>query len=665
MSGKIEYLEKYSVAPSPSRDYYGLKVLRDQVILYLWKISHGPHKTPIVRTTSFEDFEPDKSLQDEIRRIFGKHLLRHIRNIAAGRRSTLLTLPRNLIERLARYLTVNDIVKLTSLSHVSKEVFSQNSVWETLYKKYKPLTKRKYEKLYVTTRDWKQLFQQIQIERVMNEQRASVWAVTSSFDVNSCPSSHSFKYGNKKKSLEAKSGESGEYGGCCNNSNFNSMILICSISRRCIILTLLFLSRFKVPHARMPAKQIKTNSKSEDVPKHYNANSRGTTKIVPSVTKASKKLSEDTRKKVTQNPITKKLSDIRLDKSKIENEKIVSEKKVPILRSLQESEKKSTKATKDQSMIVKKNESRREVESKYSFVGKIAETKSSKGQNSRNKILRADGKINNTSVRTMEEKPSSAKPRSSTLSKALRSEQSTPSLTLADQSKLKTRGKTKKIGQSKSTILNTNTALVAQYSSIGGNSPDLADFIEACMKNNRCSRSIFDYDGPSCIDKLKSCAGDGKAQEDRPKIAESLSALKSDRVRASLDRLSEKSEPSTAKSLESLNRSDVSGPSVTLKNKKVPKQKTRKSATSNKNECKFVIPEDKEDIFERYGIYSKCSSPRMNCNVEEKCKRTPDKMGTRRSSEVISHYSRTVTNSKNDDVHRYQLRKTMNTVHKY
>lgn len=32
MSGKLEYLEKYSVAPSPSRDYYGLRVLDDQVL---------------------------------------------------------------------------------------------------------------------------------------------------------------------------------------------------------------------------------------------------------------------------------------------------------------------------------------------------------------------------------------------------------------------------------------------------------------------------------------------------------------------------------------------------------------------------------------------------------------------------------------------------------
>lgn len=31
MIGKVEYLEKYSVAPPPSRDYYGLKIHQDEV----------------------------------------------------------------------------------------------------------------------------------------------------------------------------------------------------------------------------------------------------------------------------------------------------------------------------------------------------------------------------------------------------------------------------------------------------------------------------------------------------------------------------------------------------------------------------------------------------------------------------------------------------------
>ena len=43
--------------------------------------------------------------------------------------------------------------------------------------------------------------------------------MTSSFNVNRCPSSHFSSLGIKKMSLGAKSGE------CCNNSNFNSIIL--------------------------------------------------------------------------------------------------------------------------------------------------------------------------------------------------------------------------------------------------------------------------------------------------------------------------------------------------------------------------------------------------------------------------------------------------------
>ncbi|RLU26009.1 hypothetical protein DMN91_002172 [Ooceraea biroi] len=70
MSNKLEYLEKYSVAPPPSRDYYGLKVLQNEIILHLWRISHGPHKAPIVHCAKFVEFDQETSLQDEKRRGF-------------------------------------------------------------------------------------------------------------------------------------------------------------------------------------------------------------------------------------------------------------------------------------------------------------------------------------------------------------------------------------------------------------------------------------------------------------------------------------------------------------------------------------------------------------------------------------------------------------------
>lgn len=50
----------------------------------------------------------------------------------------------------------------------------------------------------------------------------------SSFDVNRCRLSHFFSL-EIKKALEIKTGE---HGGCCNNSNFNFMILVNEEERR-------------------------------------------------------------------------------------------------------------------------------------------------------------------------------------------------------------------------------------------------------------------------------------------------------------------------------------------------------------------------------------------------------------------------------------------------
>nr|XP_033323088.1 uncharacterized protein LOC117218647 [Megalopta genalis] len=167
MSGEIEYLEKYSVAPSPSRDYYGLRVIRDKVILYIWKISHGPHKSPLVRTSSFVDFEYDKQLQEEIQRVFGKYLSRHVRNIASRKSATLLALPKTVIAKLVDHLTVHDIANLTTLSHVAKEIFDENFVWEILCKRYTLLTKKNDR----SSTDWKQLFRLAQSQGLMKERK--------------------------------------------------------------------------------------------------------------------------------------------------------------------------------------------------------------------------------------------------------------------------------------------------------------------------------------------------------------------------------------------------------------------------------------------------------------------------------------------------------------
>ncbi|XP_046826190.1 uncharacterized protein LOC124427371 [Vespa crabro] len=163
MIGKVEYLEKYLVAPPPSRDYYGLKILQDEVILYIWKISHGPHKTPISRCTKFFEFDQDKALQEDISRFFGEHFVNYVKSIAEGKGNTLLTLPRSSIGKIIEFLKIEDIVNLSSLSRIANVIFSDNFIWEALYRRHKRFNIRREEREYAMAYGWKQTFKEKQM----------------------------------------------------------------------------------------------------------------------------------------------------------------------------------------------------------------------------------------------------------------------------------------------------------------------------------------------------------------------------------------------------------------------------------------------------------------------------------------------------------------------
>ncbi|KAI4499897.1 hypothetical protein M0802_005153 [Mischocyttarus mexicanus] len=166
MIGKIEYLEKYSVAPPPSRDYYGIKIQQDEVILYVWKISHGPHKTPISRSIKLIEFDQDKAFQDVIARLFGEHFVNYIENIVEGKVNnitTLLTLPRSSIRNIVEFLQFKDIVNLSYLSRIANVVFNDNYIWEALYRRHKRLDIRIEEREYAMAYGWKQTFKDKQM----------------------------------------------------------------------------------------------------------------------------------------------------------------------------------------------------------------------------------------------------------------------------------------------------------------------------------------------------------------------------------------------------------------------------------------------------------------------------------------------------------------------
>ncbi|KZC10642.1 PREDICTED: uncharacterized protein LOC107188722 [Dufourea novaeangliae] len=583
MSGEIEYLEKYSVAPSPSRDYYGLKVLRDKVILYVWKISHGPHKTPLVRTSSFADFDQDKHLQDEIRRAFGIHLLKHVRNITSGRKKTLLTLPRSLIGKLVNYLNVKDVANLTSLSHVSKEIFDDNFVWETLYKKYRSFTSRTDQLSGNCT--WKQLFQQAQIQGLMNTQKLS----------------------------------------------------------RC----------------RPSSKQTKTNSKLENSFKISNIPPKIAPRPVSSTYQASKKPSEDVRKRTIQNPITRKVSEVRVERSVIETQKISFEKNVPLIKSLQTNAQKAVRTMRDQSGVLTRTKVNRENDGNKPLTGISVEAKSKKKQDP---VRKTDMKVSSTSIKTEVKKPNLAKSRGLASTNSTKTQKPTPNSVQLDPNRPNRKGKTKKIGQSKSTILNTNVLMINEESLIRDDSFDFADLIEASLKNIRTPRSIFDY-GFNRGDTLKTCAGDGRMQEEHRRTVEHPRASKSGCTRTTLDRLSEKSEPLTAKSIDS----DVSFWSGFSKNSKTSKDKTQNTTELNKIQTKMTANEDRVSCLDRYGLCNKVPTSKINL-AEQKTmnsQKLVDKMNVLRSLASTNTYNGLASNSTLTNGNRYEFRKPIGSINKH
>ncbi|XP_019885094.2 uncharacterized protein DDB_G0287625-like [Camponotus floridanus] len=423
MSNKIEYFVKYSVAPPPSRDYYGLKILQDEVILYLWRISHGPHKGPIVHRAKLIEFNQEKALQDEIRYAFGRHLLKHVKNIAEGNRNTLLTLPKNLIGRISRYLKFTDIIKLSSLSHVAYEVFNTDSIWQIFYKRDKKaevsLEEREKARIY----GWKQLYKDRQMQTSIRDQK-----------------------------------------------NFS----------------------------RVPVKLIndaKTNQLLGPTRTHTNTSnaSKSISKTTSITNIIPKKRSESSSTNLVTIPLSKTMSDTRF-RANIRNEKLIPQKKnvgnASFTLNVNEKHVKKEIASKT---IIKREPKN---------LSKCDEL-SDKQQN-KNKSEKYLNKIDNTSnaksiTLSQESKLKSSTSKISSSKNTVGNAKSSLDLTQNSPNKIRSKIKTKpkkKITATRSEIFNTDAAL--PKNSFENDNFDLADLIEASLKNIRSPRSIFDYDF-SCI----------------------------------------------------------------------------------------------------------------------------------------------------------------------
>ncbi|XP_033230501.1 uncharacterized protein LOC117181686 [Belonocnema kinseyi] len=328
MSVKVEYLEKYSVAPPPSRDYYGIKVLRDEVILFVWKISHGPHRAPTIKVAKFSEFNEDKTLQDEVQRVFGIYVLDHVKNIARNKADSILTFPKNVIAKISKYLKIKDIINLTTLSRASKEVFDNEVVWKTLYKKYKRSKITKEEKKYAMTSSWKQLLKERQIqesikknksledknfEQKVKERSSAINITTNQRNPNA--STFSKKVDDSKKILNTEP-----------SSRLNTLSKIVPEKKKLNLKSTTSMTQLADTNKLLPTNKLKIDSKEKEVNRSQLTINRNLSQKINSLTKPKSGVTLKSNEDVKTRKSSTKILETKKSNQALRNQKLVPEK---------------------------------------------------------------------------------------------------------------------------------------------------------------------------------------------------------------------------------------------------------------------------------------------------------------------------------------------------
>lgn len=137
MGKGLIHVEKAGQALAPSKDFHQLVVTENEVIWRTWRIALRREERgipPSQKKIPWSDFEHDELLQSDINRVFGEETLRLVHGIACG--DWLVRLPPRVVIRLASYLSVVDVVRLSSLNRYMKNVCSSDSVWRRIVRSH-------------------------------------------------------------------------------------------------------------------------------------------------------------------------------------------------------------------------------------------------------------------------------------------------------------------------------------------------------------------------------------------------------------------------------------------------------------------------------------------------------------------------------------------------
>lgn len=275
-------------------------------------------------------------------------------------------------------------------------------------------------------------------------------------------------------------------------------------------------------------------------------------KTISTVNVAAKERSEFSNMDLVTTSLSRTSFDTRFHGANVENEKSVAQKKNSNFKLGM-----NEKSVKKESSTASKTPSSREVKSAFKYPGKVIDHQN-KSEKSANKI-----NINAKS----QEKTESVVPKISSLSKnVVENVKSSSNIAQSSHGRIrsKTKAKPKKPATTKSEIFNTDKELSDSSFVVRDGDLDLADLIEASLKNIRSPRSIFNHNF-SCVQQSDARKNPMKSRNEiqdidrlkqlKPMRSSIVTNYLSDRMARGneiLEKLSEKSEPFSGTSCESL-----------------------------------------------------------------------------------------------------------------
>lgn len=316
---------------------------------------------------------------------------------------------------------------------------------------------------------------------------------------------------------------------------------------------------------RIPIKftnDVKTNKLSLR-PAHTHTNINDVSKSISKTTSTTnimaKKRSESSSTNLITTPLSKTMSDTRF-RTYTKNEKLIPQKRN--MGNASSAFNVNEKDIKKENLIASKTTKQ---EAKNLFkCDKVSDKQQNKSEKCFNKIDNTSNIKSVTAIQEMKLKSTTSK----TFFSKNTVENAKSSSDLKQNSHNRTRSKTKpkkKIAATRSEIFNTDEALPEKPFIVGDGNFDLADLIEASLRNIRSPRSVFDYDF-SCIQQSDATKKDALKIRNKIQSIDNLKQLKPPRnsvitnnfsnkmIRGGeiLEKLSEKSESYSETSNESL-----------------------------------------------------------------------------------------------------------------